>query len=308
MKTFLELVKIKHWIKNIFIFAPLVFSLQLLQVEKIINEIVAFFSFICISVFVYIINDLIDAGNDAKHPVKSLRPIASGRINKKIGFSIGFVFFVIGLFLSFFLKFNATIIVLSYLVMNILYSFFLKKVIILDVFVIAIGFCLRVLIGSIAIDVPLSNWMLLTTFSISLIFGFSKRRHEILVLGVNFHHHRERLKDYNKEFLDIMICISMAITIISYAIWAMDPAVIDKIHSENLLLTLPFVLFGLFRYLMLIYSREKGGNPEELVATDPGIIISVVLYLVTVFILVYFKDFFNNQYFDFKLFSYLIKL
>ncbi len=295
MKTILNLIKIKHWIKNFFIFAPLIFSLQLFNPDKILYTLIAFISFCFISVLIYIINDIKDRKNDAIHPKKKLRPIASGKIKPAAALIIGFIFFSIGITLSvLFNNISSTLIILLYFVLNIFYTFLFKGIAILDVFIIAIGFCLRVLLGADVISVSLSNWMLLATFSISLIIGFGKRRQELYSLGDNAENYRNNLTEYTQFFLDIMIIISTSLTIVSYALYTMDPITINKFNTTNLIFTVPFVLFGVFRYLHLIYCKGKGGSPEDIVSSDPGIIITVVLWIITVLILIYNDLLINN--------------
>ncbi len=221
---------------------------------------------------------------------KKLRPIASGKFHPGIAFIKGLAFCTAGIVISLFINFSSLLILLVYLLMNIFYTLWLKKIVILDVFIIAVGFCLRVLIGATAINVDITNWIILATFSISLIIGFGKRLHELELLGEGAINHRNILKLYNKKFLEIMIIISTAITGISYALYTMDPAVISKFNVSTLIFSVPFVLFGLFRYLYLIFCRGKGDSPEELVVKDPGIIIAVVLYVAFMFIMIYFKD------------------
>lgn len=289
MKTFFQLIKLKHWIKNLFIFAPLIFSLSLFEYNKVIKSIIAFFSFSFVAVLVYIINDIKDKDSDAQHKIKASRPIASGKVKPKTALLVGISMALLGLISAFFLGISSIIIILMYFSINILYTFILKNIVILDVIIIATGFCLRVLLGSRAIDVTLSHWMLLATFCISLIIGFGKRRHELLLLGNNAHIHRNNLREYNKEFLDMMIIISTSLTAISYALYTMDPEVIKKFGTDGLIFTLPFVLYGLFRYLLLIYCKGKGGKPQELVASDPGIIITVIIWISIILFQIYFK-------------------
>ena len=217
MKSFLNLIKIKHWIKNFFIFTPLIFSLQLFNTKSLFQSIVSFFNFSFVAVFVYIINDIKDKKTDSQHPAKSQRPIASGKISIPVAVCTGAFFFAAGIYCALLFNPKTVFILVSYFIINIFYTFFLKEIVILDVFIIATGFCLRVLLGSMAIGVELSHWMLLTTFSVSLVLGFGKRRHELVLLGKNAFHHRNILGEYNKEILNIMIIISTAIT-------AIDPA------------------------------------------------------------------------------------
>lgn len=294
MKIFLQLIRIKHWIKNLFIFAPLIFSLYLFNYNKLLNSIIAFISFSLVSTFVYIINDIKDKVSDSKHEIKKIRPIASGKINPMIALLIGIIFASGGFLLSFFyLDVFSSSIIISYLTINILYTFILKNFVILDVFIISLGFCFRVLLGSTSIGVTLSSWMLLTTFSISMIIGFGKRRHELDLLGKDAPNHRDSLSQYNKIFLDMMIMTSTSLTAISYTLYTMNTDIINKFGTGGLILTVPFVLYGLFRYLLLIYCKGKGGSPEELVITDPGIIISVILWFIVILLQIYFKDLFN---------------
>ena len=288
--TFFQLIRVRHWIKNLFIFAPLIFALYLFDYSKLTRTIVAFISFSFISVLIYILNDIKDKKSDAMHDVKRLRPIASNLVKPYTALIIGIVFFIIGIILACYLGIKPLSIMLIYVVINILYSFIFKNFVIVDVFFISIGFCLRVLLGSIVINVVLSHWMLITTFTISLIIGFGKRRHELELLGKNAGHHRNNLNEYNKTFLDMLIIISTSITAIGYTLYTINTDIINKFGTAGLIFTIPFVYYGLFRYLLLIYCKGKGGSPEELVVTDPGIIIAVILWFIVILLQIYFKD------------------
>ena len=284
LKTLSHLIRTRHWVKNTLLFAPLIFSLNLFNIPYLIYTILAFFSFSFVSVFIYIINDIKDIETDAIHPVKSKRPLPSGDITKKNAFFIGLFFFILGISLSI-TNLKCLIIVLIYFFMNLLYTFKLKRVVIVDIFVIALGFCLRVLMGAVAINVNLSNWMLLATFSVSLILGFGKRRHELVLLKEDASGHR--------EILDIMITISTGLTAISYALYTMDPDLINKFGTDSLIYTFPFVMYGLYRYLYIVYHKSKGGSPEEDLITDKGILIAVLLWGIMIIILLYFHNLFR---------------
>jgi len=300
MKTFLKLIRVKHWIKNLFVFAPLFFAKELFHFEMLTKSLIAFFSITFISVLVYIINDIIDKKTDAVHKIKKERPIASGKVKPLSAFLLGLIFFIIGFLFLLLLDNASKLIIISYFILNILYTFFFKHVTILDVFIIAAGFCLRVLLGAIVINVTLSYWMLFTTFTVSLIIGFGKRRHELEFLGEEAKHHRKNFKDYNKPLLDILIIISTTLTIINYTLYTMDADIIKKFGTGGLILTVPFVIYGLFRYLLLIYCKDKGGSPEELVTNDIGLIISVVLWVISILGFVYFKHLLNEFLFFIK--------
>jgi decaprenyl-phosphate phosphoribosyltransferase len=298
MKKFLELIKIKHWIKNTFIFGPLIFSLYLLQFDKVLRTLIAFFAFSFVSVLVYILNDIKDKDSDASHPIKALRPIASGQIKPAKALFVGLLFGITGFGLAVYLGMPSFLVVSLYFILNIFYILILKNFVILDVIIISIGFCLRVLLGAFVISVTLSNWMLFTTFAVSLMLGFGKRRHELEYLGLKAQSHRNSLKEYDKPFLDMLIMASTSITIISYALYTMDPDVTRKFGTEGLIYTVPFVLYGLFRYLHLVHSKGKGGKPQEVVVNDPGIIITVVLWFILIILLIYFKDVFKFNIFS----------
>lgn len=272
-QTFLQLIRIKQWMKNIFIFAPLIFSHHLLNIQDITKTITVFFTFSLVSVLVYIINDIHDCKQDAIHPEKKSRPIASGTVSKSQALITGIILFIAGISIAFLAKRPQVIItLLVYLIINMLYTFFLKQIAILDVFIIAVGFCIRVIIGAVAIDVQPSQWIISTTFAISLVLGFGKRRHELLSLKQEAVEHREILGEYTPRLLDIMIAVSSSITAISYMFYTMESGI------SKLFYTFPLVLYALFRYLYLIYDKNKGGKPEEDLINDKGIIITVILW------------------------------
>lgn len=272
-QTFLQLIRIKQWMKNIFIFAPLIFSHHLLNIQDITKTVTVFFAFSLVSVLVYIINDIHDCKQDAIHPEKKSRPIASGTISKSQALITGIILFIAGISIAFLVKRPQVIItLLAYLIINMLYTFFLKQIAILDVFIIAVGFCIRVIIGAVAIDVQPSQWIISTTFAISLVLGFGKRRHELLSLKQEAVEHREILGEYTPRLLDIMIAVSSSITAISYMFYTMESGI------SKLFYTFPLVLYALFRYLYLIYDKNKGGKPEEDLINDKGIIITVILW------------------------------
>lgn len=282
LTTFLKLIRIKQWLKNIFIFAPLVFSHRLLNGDDLIKTIIMFFAFSLVSVLVYIINDIHDKEQDIMHPKKKMRPIASGSIGTTAALTVGIISFTAGTALAFLTgKYMTIAALLVYTVLNLLYTFWLKQFIILDVFIIAAGFCIRVITGAIAIDVTTSQWIIATTFAVSLVLGFGKRRHELLSLKHDATEHREILGEYTPQLLNIMICISASITAVSYMFYTMESG------FSKLLYTFPLVLYALFRYLYLVYDKNKGGKPEEDLINDKGIIITAVIWCLMVIGILY---------------------
>ncbi|MBR3732196.1 MAG: decaprenyl-phosphate phosphoribosyltransferase [Spirochaetales bacterium] len=290
MKKFLDLIKIKHWIKNVFVFAPIVFSLKLFDIDLLTREIAASLCFCFVSVLVYIINDIIDRDNDKNHPVKSVRPIASGQISIPVALIVGCLFFAVGAVGAVFIDYHLVVILAAYLLLNILYSLWLKRVVIVDVFIIAIGFCLRIAAGSVAINVRLGHWMLLAVFGLSLFLGFGKRKNEIDSLGDDSAVYRPGYSHYTSRIIDILIMLSASVAVLSYAFYTMDSVTTGKFGSGGLVYSVPFVLFGIFRYIYLLYCENKGSNPEELAVKDWGIIIAVFGWIAVVVYVIYFSS------------------
>ncbi len=271
-----KLIRVQHWIKNLFIFVPLIFALKFTDLNLVLKSILAFFSFSLASSFVYIVNDIVDKEKDQTHPKKKNRPIAKGSISviNAIVLSVFIIAAAIGISIS--LNIPTFSVVLAYLIMNTFYSFILKNVVLIDVFTIAMGFVLRVVAGALAINVEISNWVLLTTFFISLFLGFGKRRCELDLVN-DGKDYRPVLDHYSIQLLDYMIVVSLTLTIIAYSLYVVDPEIISKFKTDKLMYTIPIVVYGVFRYLHSIYVKKEG-EPSEIVFSDPGLIVSVLLW------------------------------
>jgi decaprenyl-phosphate phosphoribosyltransferase len=289
LKSVFSLLRLKHWIKNFFVLIPLFFAGKMTSIPDIINSLLAFFTFSLVSSVIYIINDLIDVEADKKHPRKKKRPIPSGAITPPVAISVAILLFIAGSLINFiFLNYRYTICLGIYFILNIIYTVWGKHVVILDVLCIASGFVLRVIAGSMAIDVLPSNWMMMTTFFLSLFLGFGKRRNEFLNLESEKGLHRKVLNQYDEKLLNHLIFSSCAIAIISYAMYTISPSVTEKFHNGDLLIfTIPFVTFVLFRYVFIIWKKDEG-DPTEIVLQDVGIIISGLLWLFVSIGLIYF--------------------
>lgn len=285
MNEYIKLIRIKHWIKNFFIFAPLIFAKAFFDKNSIIISFAAFASFSLVASFVYIINDIHDKDSDKIHPKKCKRPIASGAISSKIAMIYSLFILAIGIGIGSIITQNAFLVIITYLLLNIGYSFKLKDILFLDIIIIAIGFVLRVIVGALAIGVELSNWILVTTFFISMFLGFCKRRYELLILIENPENFRPVLKKYPQNILDQMIGISTTLTIISYSLYAISEETITKLETNKLIYTIPFVVYGVSRYIYLTYQKEKGGDPADVIIKDYPIIINFLLWLGLVLIL-----------------------
>lgn len=277
-----------QWIKNLFIFAPLIFSLKFFDFFLLLKTVAAFLLFCILSGSLYILNDLFDREEDKLHPKKSKRPIASGTISKSEAISIFFALSIIGLFLAFWLNKYFFIAALVYFVLQIAYSIKLKHVVIVDVFIITFGFVIRVVAGGLVIEVPISSWLLICTMLLALFLAMSKRRYEIVLLEDMASNHRPILKEYSPYLLDQMIAVVTASTLIAYCLYTISAETVEKFGTTNLVFTVPFVLYGIFRYLYLIHQKGKGGSPESLIIKDKPLLINILLWAGTVFFILYF--------------------
>jgi len=287
---FLALVKTmrpKQWIKNLVLFAGLIFAHHLFILDSVIRTVAAFFLFCFLSSAIYIVNDIKDVESDRAHPLKSKRPIAAGRLSTGIAAISAAIVAGISLVLAFLLDVEFGYVALLYFVLLFTYSFYLKHVVILDVLTIAIGFVLRAIAGAVVIGVEFSSWLLLCTILLALFIGLSKRRHEIVLLGDNAHSHRKILEEYSPHLLDQMIGVVTASTLMAYALYTMAPETREKFGTSYMILTIPFVIYGIFRYLYLVHQKEQGGSPTTILVTDKPILLNVLLWGIVSVALIY---------------------
>lgn len=275
----IKLMRPSHWLKNAFVFAPLVYSKTLLQVDHIVPAILALFAFCFVSSSVYIMNDIADRKADAEHPKKRNRPIASGRISVQSAVVQMLLVFAVAVTFTLMLPWKATIFIAVYAVLNFGYSFGLKHVVLIDIFIIAAGFMLRVLTGGYAIDVPVSSWLIICTLFLSLFLGVAKRRSEInnLKRGES----RKVLDDYTPELVRLIMNVSVAGSIMSYALYTISDHVIEYFHTDRLIYTVPIVMYGIFRYLYLDEKQQTAENPVSVVARDLSLIVTGIVWAVT---------------------------
>ena len=277
----------QQWIKNTFVFAALIFSQHLFNPAYILKSFIAFSIFCLLSGSVYLINDIMDVDEDRLHPNKRRRPIASGKLKITTAGITAVIIGVCSLAASFYLDLIFGIITIVYFLSNIAYSKYLKHIVIIDVMVIALGFVLRAVGGAVIIDVKISPWLIICTTLLALFLGFGKRRHELILMNENAKEHRAILNEYSPYYLDQMISVLTASTLVAYALYTMSAEVEAKLHTSNLNLTIPFVLYGIFRYLYLIHQKKKGGSPTSVLFTDRPLLINIVLWMLTVCILLY---------------------
>lgn len=285
----LKSLRPQQWIKNFFIFAAIIFSQNIFNLPLLLKAVIAFIAFCVLSSSLYILNDLKDLEEDKHHPIKSKRPLASGRLKKSHAILSFVILSSLGFILAVTLNRNFFIIALVYFILQIAYSFRLKHVVILDVFVIATGFLIRVVAGGLAIEVSLSSWLLICTTLLALFLALGKRRHELVLLEEEASAHRPILEEYNPYFLDQLIAVVTASIVIAYCLYTIDAKTVAKFGTTNLLYTVPFVFYGIFRYLYLIHQKSKGGSPETLILKDKPLLIDIFLWIASAVFILYMR-------------------
>lgn len=291
MKHVLTLLRPRQWVKNLFLFAPLIFSKHLFEEGYLLSAGWGFLLFCLLSSGVYVINDIFDREADRNHPVKRNRPIAAGHVSVRAGAVIASIVIALAAGIAATLQPLVRITAGLYLVLNLAYSVRLKRVILLDVFIIAAGFMLRVLAGAFVIGVEVSHWLVLCTLFVSLFLALSKRRGELLLERVTGETSgREVLKEYDTTFADQMITISASGMAISYALYTVAERTVTMFRTENLIFTTVFVLFGIFRYLYLLKKRSTEDNPTLLLVTDPVMMINIAAWFIACVAIIYSRE------------------
>jgi len=283
-RSYFKLFRPSQWIKNIFVMTGGVFAGKIFEPSFLILSLQTAFIFCIASSSVYSFNDCLDFEQDKLHDLKKNRPIASGEVTRKEGFFLSLLLSIIALSLAYlFINKILFLIILIYLFINILYSLFLKKVILIDVFLIAFGFMLRVLAGTYALNIPPSHWIIICTMMISLFLGLSKRYAEL----ISPHKNKPSLQPtlYDKTFLLLLIGVSASCTIITYGLYTIDPKTIATHGTSNLIYSLPLVIYGLFRYMFIVVSKNKGETPSKEIFTDKHLLINIIIYISLIFIL-----------------------
>ncbi|MAT57140.1 MAG: decaprenyl-phosphate phosphoribosyltransferase [Ignavibacteriae bacterium] len=286
MKEIIKLLRVSHWTKNVFVFVPLVFSKNLMNKDFLVEVLFAFVFFSIASSLVYVFNDLIDAGKDKLHQIKKFRPIASGKISRSKAVVIIFILIILTAVSFFVLNLQFNSVLLGYILLNISYSLLLKKIVIVDLLSVSIGFMLRVISGALVITVPLSSWLILTTLFLSLFLAVAKRRAEFIIYE-NENNTRIVLKDYNLKLLDLFLAVSAGGIIISYSLYSVAERTVNYFHTENLVFTTIFVIYGIFRYLYLIHKEKNGENSLEILLKDIPSIINIFIYGIVIYYLIY---------------------
>jgi 4-hydroxybenzoate polyprenyltransferase len=277
----------QQWTKNLFVFAGLLFSGHLLDRAAWPPAVAAFLIFCGLSGAVYLVNDVFDRAADAQHPIKRHRPIASGALSPGLALGTAIVLTLVCLAGAVSVNTNLAVVSAAYVALLAAYSAALKHFVIIDVLTLAGGFVLRAVAGAVAIAVPISHWLLVCTTLLALFIGLSKRRHELTLLSDGAAGHRPILQEYSPYLLDQMISVVTAATLVAYSVYTFSSETAERLGSERLGLTIPFVLYGIFRYLYLVHQRNEGGSPSELLLTDRPLLVCVALWVAAVILVLY---------------------
>ena len=269
----------EQWVKNALVLAALVFARKFLEPAAVLKSILAFAVFCVASSAVYLLNDVRDAEADRQHPLKRLRPVASGALPSQVALLTAVCLAAIALAGGFLLQTMFGFVVLGYLVLQAAYSLGLKHLVVLDVMSVAAGFLLRAIAGAVVIEVEVSDWLAVCAGLLALFLALAKRRHELVAIE-NAANHRPSLEHYSAGMLDQMIAAVTGATLLAYSLYTMAPRTLRELGTDNLKFTIPIVAYGLFRYLYLVYTKKEGGSPEKHLITDVPLLAAIVIYAI----------------------------
>ena len=286
---YLKLIRIHHWIKNVFFFLPMFFSGKLFDLDLYLQLIPGFFLFSFASSFIYVLNDLRDVEQDRLHPIKKYRPLASGAIKKQMAFFLLVVLFAVACICSFFVNQWCLIFVAIYFILNIFYSFGLKNIAIVDVSIISLGFLFRVLCGGVLTNIEVSKWLVLMTFLLALFLALAKRRDDVLIFNESGEKMRGSVSGYNLQFLDISLALLSAVIIVSYIMYTNSPEVIQHFGTDKIYLTCFFVIVGLLRYLQISLVEKKSSSPTKVLLKDLFLQFVIAAWVISFAVLLYLK-------------------
>ncbi len=290
----IRLMRPKQWLKNVVLFAGVVFAELFTSPTALLRSLAAFGIFCLLSGAVYALNDAVDAERDRSHPYKKKRPVASGLIPRSLAYVWFFVLAAGGLFAAYTVTTGFFIVGAAYLALNLIYTFWAKKVVILDVLLIAFGFVLRAIGGVEALvdlspGLQASPWFLAVTLFLALFLALEKRRAELKSLAEDAGNHRKTLSEYSIRLLDQMSAVVTTATVVAYSLYTLWPTTVEKFGTEGLVYTVPFVLYGIFRYLYDVEQRRLGGNPSAILTKDVSLLVNILLWAAAVVLILYFK-------------------
>lgn len=286
----LKLLRPKDWAKNLFLFLPLFFSGELFDWTKYPPLLAGILAFCCMASSIYIINDYRDIEDDRKHHEKKSRPLASGAVSKSTAIVICILLIIAGFSIAYFIRDKFLFVLLIYFLLNLGYSFGLKTIPILDIFIVAIGFVLRVKGGAVIIFVGLSEWLTIMVFLLALFMAIGKRRDDVLLKLSSGADMRKSIKGYNLELLNVLTALVCAVIVVSYFMYTMSPEVLRRMGTYRLYYTCVFVLAGIMRYLQIIFVQASSGSPTKILYKDRFIQASIILWIVSFYLIIYTKD------------------
>jgi len=284
-KLLLETMRPRQWIKNLLVFAGIFYAGMIDKPVFLLKVTIAFAVFCALSGSVYIVNDIRDVEQDKRHPLKCRRPIASGRLATATAWRAAVSIAAVALVVAFVISTRFGLCAVAYIVLGLAYSFVLKSIVIVDLITLALGFVLRAYAGTQVVSVEVTPWFLECILFLALFIAICKRRHELVLLNEGATKHRKVLREYSVGFLDQMVSVATTAALLSYALWTTAPQTREKF--DGMIVTVPFVLYGIFRYLYLVYYRKEGGAPEALILTDRSLLINIFLWFLVVLFLVY---------------------
>ena len=286
-----KLLRVHHWIKNLFLFVPLFFAGALFNVDKLINVFLGFVAFSLVASSVYVLNDYFDIKNDRFHPTKRFRPLASGDLSKSLGLLVFISLLILGFGLASVLQLKFLFILFLYFVINLAYSFGLKKLAILDVLLIAVGFVLRIKAGGALAGIYVTEWLIVMIFLLALFMALGKRMDDVVLKDFSGREARDSLKGYNREFLTSTMTMILAISLVAYLMYMMSPATELKFGTHRLYYTFLFLIGGVLRYLQIIYVKKDSGSPTKILYKDRFIQICIFLWILSYAFIIYFPHF-----------------
>jgi decaprenyl-phosphate phosphoribosyltransferase len=286
MTSLLRLLRVEQWLKNLFLFVPLFFAGDLFRFDALITLLIGFFIFSLIASSIYIFNDFKDISLDRLHPIKRSRPLASGKVSVRKALMLASVVLISGLCFSYILNGQFLVITLIYVALNLLYSMGLKNVAIVDMFIISIGFILRILAGGILVGVAVSHWLLIMIFLLALFLVLAKRRDDLIVQLTLSSTIRKTSSTYNLEFINSCLTIFSGIIVVAYIMYTLSSEVTSRLNS-NLFITTIFVLAGIMRYLQITFVDQKSGSPTEILIKDKFILLTILCWIISFYIIIY---------------------
>lgn len=290
MKSFIQLIRPKDWAKNLFLFVPLFFAGLLFNAEIIFQLFGGFICFSLVASSIYIINDYRDIEDDKKHPVKKMRPLASGTVKKSTAIIIAIIFLVAGFAGAWLLRDKFMFVLGIYFLLNLAYSFGLKSIPILDIIIIAIGFVLRIKAGSVLAKIALSEWLIIMVFLLALFMAIAKRRDDVLLKLSSGNDMRKAVKGYNLDFINTALSLICAVIIVAYFMYTTSPEIVARLQTYRLYYTCLFVLAGIFRYLQLIYVQQDSQSPTKILYKDRFIQVTILLWIISFYMILYAKN------------------